>query len=154
MFSKKEFTTFDIAKLFDISRSNVQQYIDRGLLTPSLERTQGRGTKSLFSLNDLYRFRLFQKLYAVGLSQREAAEKSFSVDFRKTGEKGNNWLRVVRDKSKRKIIYCNEESIQAELFGTDIFIAINILRIKEEIDVLVGVYSTDSGHLFHVNPAA
>ena len=135
---KNVFTTFDIAKLFDIPRSNVQQYIDRGLLTPSMERTQGRGTKNLFSLNDLYRFRLFQKLYAVGLSQREAAENSCLIDFSKIGKKGVNWVKIVRDKNKIRLVRINEGSIQTELYRNDIFIAINLLRIKEEIEALVG----------------
>ena len=133
---KMEFTTFDIVKLFNIPRSNVQQYIDRGLLTPSFERTQGRGSKNRFSFNDLYRFNLFQKLYVVGLSQREASENSCLVDFRKIADEGDSWLRVVRDKSKIKIVFTNEEAIKSELHSADIFIALNIQRIKEEVDAL------------------
>lgn len=138
MKSKKVFTTFDIAKLFKISRSNIQQYIDRKLINPSIEETRGKGTKSLFSLDDLYAIRLFQKLHEVGLSQREASQNSCLVDFNKIGKKEANWVKIVRDKSKAKIVHINESSIQAEIHTADMFIAVNLLRIKKEIDALVG----------------
>jgi len=133
-----KYTTFDIARLFKISRSNVQQYIDRGFLSPSLEKTQGKGTKNLFSLNDLYQLRLFQKLHEVGLSQREASENSQLIDFDKVGQEGRNWVKIVRKDGKPKIVLTHMGSIQAEIRNEDIFVAINVLKIKEEVNSLIG----------------
>lgn len=137
MKTTKDYTTFDMAKLFKIPRSNIQQYIDRGLLTPSVERTHGKGSKNRFSLDDLYRFCFFQKLYEVGLSQREASEKSQLIPFDGVGKRGKDWVKIIREDGKTKVVLTHRGSIQAEIRKKDVLIAINVLKVKEEVDALV-----------------
>ena len=99
----RQFSTFDITRVFGIPRSNIQQYMDRGFIKPSIESAEGKGTRNLFSVEDLYRLRIFQRLHAVGLSQKEASENSRLVDFKKIGKKGVNWIKITHEKEKTKI---------------------------------------------------
>lgn len=76
-----EFTIFDIVKLLKIKRSSLKQWIERGFIRPSIQEADGKGTKNLFSVDDLYKIVLFEKLHFFGLAQKIAAKYADEVDF-------------------------------------------------------------------------
>ena len=70
---KTEFSTLDIVKALGIPRERLREWIDRGFIKPSIQEAEGQGTKSLFSLADLYRIEAFKWLVNMGLSRVVAA---------------------------------------------------------------------------------
>jgi len=91
------FSTFDMVKLFKISRSNIQQYIDRGLIAPSVQRSSGKGTKNVFSKQDLYEFQLFIKLTAFGVQPMHAAAIVQGIESSAIGEDEDVWFLALTD---------------------------------------------------------
>lgn len=72
------YTTFEISKQLKINRSNLQQYIDRGFIVPSIV-ADGRGTKNLFSKEDVIHLYFFLTLHKVGLTQKEASREATKI---------------------------------------------------------------------------
>ena len=91
------FSTFDLVKLFNISRSNIQQYIDRGLIVPSIQKSSGKGMKNIFSKQDLYQFQLFMQLTTFGVQPKYAAAIVQGIEFGGPGEGGDVWLLALTD---------------------------------------------------------
>lgn len=91
------FSTFDLVKLFKISRSNIQQYIDRGLLVPSVRKSSGKGMKNIFSRQDLYEFHLFMRLAAFGVQPKHAAAIVEGIEFGGVDGDGDVWLLALTD---------------------------------------------------------
>ena len=132
-----KFTVYQIAKKLNISRSNLQQYLDRGFIKPSISRARGKGTRNYFSLEDIYRIRIFQRLAQIGFSQSEAAEYSQTLDLSRLGKKGINWIKITYENGKSKVTHTHIGRIQLEISrGKPIVTVINYLKIKEEIDAL------------------
>ena len=90
-----EFTTFQIVKKLGINRNTLQQYLDRGLIEPSIQKSTGKGTKNIFSLHDLYRIMFFLKLHAGGYSQKVASAYSKPIRFDKVGDNEDDIQWVV-----------------------------------------------------------
>jgi hypothetical protein len=76
-----EYSTFDIAKILEVKRSSLQQWMDHGFISPSIIKAEGRGTKSIFSIEDLYKIEIFRALYSSGLSQKYASQISQKIVF-------------------------------------------------------------------------
>ena len=55
------FTTFFIIKALGIPRERLQDWMNRGFITPTIA-ADGKGTKALFTLNDIYGISLFETL--------------------------------------------------------------------------------------------
>jgi len=133
-----KFTVYQIAKKLEISRSNLQQYLDRGFINPSISRAKGKGTRNYFSLEDIYCIRIFQRLAQIGFSQSEAAEYSQDLDLSKLGNKGIDWVKITYDeKGRKKVIHSHYGSVKLEILkGKPIVTVINFKKLKEEIDAL------------------
>ena len=91
------FSTFDLVKLFKISRSNIQQYIDRGLIVPSIQKSSGKGMKNIFSKQDLYEFQLFMQLAAFGVQPKYAAAIVQGIEFGGVSGGEEAWLLALTD---------------------------------------------------------
>lgn len=158
-----QFTTFQIVKKLSINRNTLHQWLDRGLISPSIQKAAGQGTKNLFNLNDVYKIGLFQKLHAAGFTQRAASELSQHIDFANVGEDANNveWVLVSRhtvtgttntiflywhgrpSRPESKFISYGYEmevkaAIDRSLVPADIDISINLFQIKKYIDAQIG----------------
>jgi DNA-binding transcriptional MerR regulator len=68
------YTTFEIVKNLEVRQERLREWIDRGFITPSVQKAQGRGSKNLFSKNDLYKIRLFQYLLCISFSRERASQ--------------------------------------------------------------------------------
>lgn len=153
-----QFTTFQITKKLNINRNTLQQWLDRGLIHPSIQKASGQGTKNIFSLNDVYQIGLFQKLYQVGFTQKIASELSQNIDFANVGEgdKSVEWVMISRHTISENTTttlhyWCGRPSRQESKFidhgyifeskaighsvvPGDIDFSINLLQIKNYID--------------------
>jgi hypothetical protein len=69
--SLKTYTSTDILKL-GIKRERLKDWIERGLVQPSIQKAAGQGTTHLFSIYDLYLIKLFERLVSRGLSRIDA----------------------------------------------------------------------------------
>lgn len=137
------YTTFDIIKKLNIPRGNLQQYIDRGIIEPSVEKASGKGTKNLFSKNDLYRIKAFQLLFRVGLAQKHAFNLAEFIKFEQVGSGAClNWFYIYYpgiDSSEPIYSQMNREALNIRINNQKdpvIFIKIDLLRIKKEVDSL------------------
>lgn len=130
------FSTFEIAKLFGTPRSSLQQYLDRGFISPSIEKAQGKGTRNRFSTDDLYQVRIFQKLHSVGLPQKEASEMSYDILLKVKEIVNVDWVYITPQ--EKEIHFIKEHEYRRAFEDpSGVFICINILSIMKEVDELV-----------------
>lgn len=71
---KKAYTTTDVGKL-GIKLGRLKEWVALGYIEPSIQKAAGAGTKSLFSLWDMYRIKLFEYLTDRGFKREEAASR-------------------------------------------------------------------------------
>lgn len=81
-----EFSTLWISKNLDIQLERLRVWIDRGYVVPSVQKAEGKGTKSLFDRLDLYSIVLFRHLIEDSNFPREKASQFLST-----------WLDAVKD---------------------------------------------------------
>ncbi len=83
----EEYTTFQVEKFFKIKRTRLQEWIDvKYEYVVPMQKAKGKGDRTLFSIDDLYRLSLFIYLIRHGSSRFEAAEYSKLIDFNDVGE--------------------------------------------------------------------
>jgi DNA-binding transcriptional MerR regulator len=138
-----KYSTFDIQKIFNISRNTLKQWIDRGFIVPS-EQAEGLGTKNLFTREDLYRVALFQSLYLTGFSQRKAGEAAQEQSFDNVKSDRFEYIFLVVYLKRQEwqhglpFILGQKEitkSIPTRLpKGHDGMIVIDLVAIKERVD--------------------
>jgi len=136
-FGMESFTTFEIEKKLGIPRNRLQQWIDRGFVTPSIEQASGHGTKNRFSRNDLYRMELFKRLAWYGLSRKEASEYS-DISFENVGQ--SKYLVVKREVPDENAI-CMIGTMEIvssppeiDFNGDVLVFVVNLLLIQEKVD--------------------
>lgn len=95
MYGKGQYSTFDIVALFLLTRARLQEWIARGFIVPSVEKSVSRGTRNIFSRNDLYLIAVFIHLLEHGM-HRELAAKFIGLFRRRslseTLEEGKKYL--------------------------------------------------------------
>lgn len=77
------FSTFDVSGMFNVDRTRLQEWLDRGFFVP-YQKAFGKGTKAIFTRNDLYRLRLFIWLVDVLFNRHDAGSYS-SIQFENVG---------------------------------------------------------------------
>jgi DNA-binding transcriptional MerR regulator len=75
-----KYSTLQSCKILGLRRETLRAWLDKELIVPS-ERSKGKGTKSLFSTEDLYRIFFFQALCDAGVRQDKAAEMARNESF-------------------------------------------------------------------------
>jgi hypothetical protein len=70
---KNEFLMKDITDLLGIRMSSLQPWMDRGYVSPSIEKAQGPGTRNIWSRKDIFRLAAFKALLDNGFCREEAA---------------------------------------------------------------------------------
>jgi DNA-binding transcriptional MerR regulator len=67
-----QITTFEIEKaLIGMKRANLQQWIEKGFIRPSIERACGVGTRNLFSEGDVFQIMLLLLMQESGVPLRQ-----------------------------------------------------------------------------------
>jgi hypothetical protein len=87
------YSTFDVARILNIQVPRIQEWIRLGFIFPS-QASSGRGSKALFSRQDLYGIRLFIELLDSGLNRADAQwviDHLLEVREMRLQEKPVNW---------------------------------------------------------------
>lgn len=69
----KSYTLKDITRVLGVKRTALQQWVDRGYISPSIQTAGGQGNKNLWSKKDLFSLAVFQELLKHGFTREEAA---------------------------------------------------------------------------------
>ena len=137
------FSTFDVARIFQIDRTRLQEWIDQGYVRP-YKKARGKGTKALFTREDLYRLRLFYWFLKTGKSRFEASVDS-NINFHNVGpeeEKFKYALFVSEIAPKGALFMGRTEMLQKlpelQPRETDLmFCVVNLLAVKKEVNDLI-----------------
>src|SRR5579859_492687 len=73
------FTTGELARLLGLSPEDVDYWAQLKLLTPSIKKAAGQGSRRLFNRNDLRQAFLVQKLHAAGWRPRQITKALAAV---------------------------------------------------------------------------
>jgi hypothetical protein len=140
-----KFTTFDVQKKLGINRNTTQQLMDSGFIKPSI-RAEGRGTKNLFTLSDLYRVVFFQKLTEAGIPRLAASGIAFTTDIEKSLCEGLTFYVLTRAMEYIGPIKSSlthrahgegqlQSGIDPKMFKDNVYVCvINLEAIKEMVD--------------------
>ena len=138
---EEEFTTFQVAKILGVSRSSVQQWLDSGFIEPSILAAEGRGTKNLFSREDLYRIAMFRALSRAGVAQKKAGKLRNEFDFDKAARNPQSFRMAYfsygpdeEEQPEMKPRYKNLDSRVKGRKPFHICILIDLLQIKRDVD--------------------
>jgi DNA-binding transcriptional MerR regulator len=83
---KKTFSTSEVARIAQLNINRLNNWLNTGLITPSIEKGSGYGSKHVFSLVDIYKIFLFIELINSGFA-REAASKILESAFNRNFDK-------------------------------------------------------------------
>ena len=139
----EEFSTFQVSRLFDIDRTRLQEWIDRGFFTPFRKAT-GKGTKAIFTREDLYRLRLFMWLLLWLDSRSRAADALSKVNFKQIGPGKDQYKYLSLKVPSGKGVSGGSFELLKEMpsFKMGIFdlflMVINLQGIKADVDRLLG----------------
>lgn len=144
---KDEFTTFDIEKILEIKRNCIQPWLDGGFVNPSIQRATRRGTKNLFSRDDLYKIRLFQLLLDSGISRKESGMYSNGLTFKNIGHGADDFkyalyvrhkINIERESGMWASSRLSKEAPKIVLGEHDVYaFVVNLVPIKDEVDRLL-----------------
>ena len=83
----KSIITSQILKALNINRNTFQDWLDRGLVFPSVQKSSKQGEANLFSIEDVYRIELFRRLLSLGLTRSLARDVLRELTFENVGSK-------------------------------------------------------------------
>jgi hypothetical protein len=138
---KRELTTFDLCKILRINRNTLQSALAGNFIIPDIERAEGVGERSLFSIKGAYRVNLFFHMVRAGRPRRKAQEES-AVSFENVGtKKGQRHYCVFAQDTRPEAPTLKGagewkfyESLPAHLEGKTICWAIDLAAIKKQVD--------------------
>jgi len=129
-----KFTTFDIAKILGIRRGTLQQWIDFGFVEPSVAKAKGRGTKNLFSAEDIFRIEIFRELYSAGFSQKLAGQTAKKIPLVMVGS-GDGLAYIERKSGKKVLRFAVPKNEPPNAFSVRTFI--NLAKIKMDVETSI-----------------
>ncbi len=68
------YTMKDITSKLGIKRTALQQWMERGFISPSIQVAEGHGTKNLWNWEDLLKLAIFQEMIKHHFQREDAAE--------------------------------------------------------------------------------
>jgi hypothetical protein len=149
-----EYSSFFIIKVFGLNRSSFKQWLERGLIEPSIEKASGKGTKNLFSRNDLYSIRTFLRLSALGIDQRDAGLIASIIPWDQVTESGTHCVIIRRSPTaerhegnevvQSRFHYVDKVDLTSSFDGLarsladdELVLAFNVLAVKREVDAIL-----------------
>jgi DNA-binding transcriptional MerR regulator len=147
----EEFTTFQVSRILGVTRSSLQQWIDFKFIEPSISVAEGRGTKNLFSREDLYRIEMFRALSRSGIAQKKAGKLRGKFNF-DLAAKNPQKFRVAffsynPDEKGELQMNMGYKRLGAKVKGKTPFyicILIDLLQIKEGVDQRIENWRAES----------
>jgi len=102
------FSTFDVLKILNIKRGRLVQWMKGDFLPKGQQVPWGKGTKTVFNINELYSIALFKMLVDFGLSRTIAIEYMKDINWQWIIENDRGLLvvhpkkQIVEDKNSKK----------------------------------------------------
>jgi hypothetical protein len=75
------FSTFDVLRILDLKRGRLTHWIKGGFIPEGIQIAWGRGSKTVFSLYDVYSIALFKQFVDSGLGRNVASQYMKFVDW-------------------------------------------------------------------------
>lgn len=136
------FYASDVVKITNVKRTRLQQWLEKGWISPSVQQAEGAGTRNIYSLNDLYTIAIFKQVTEMGLPRKLVA------DFLSKGVIGDTpelekaqFVIYVRDGEQTGAAVLKGYNIDFHyqlkslgFDGCDSIFLINFHRIKNDID--------------------
>jgi DNA-binding transcriptional MerR regulator len=137
----EEFTTFQVSRILGVSRSSLQQWLDFGFIEPSKQVSEGKGSKNLFSREDLYRIEMFRVLHRAGVAQKKAGKLGSEFDFDKAARNPQSFrmafLSYTPNEEGQLRMERGYKKLDSKIKGRKPFhicILIDLLQIKVDVD--------------------
>lgn len=135
---KNEFSSYEVADALGIKKEAFRGWIKEGFIEPQ-KPADGRGTKSAFSIEDVFRVELFRRLLKQGYSRERA---KWISTLEKDAKNFPNFIIIQNFKSRITVLKShaqnlgNDWNLEKSLRNIeewDSFQVINFLQIKKEI---------------------
>jgi len=82
LYTNVKFEAADIEKITGIKRPLLQQWLDKGIIAPSIQVSSGPGTRNVYSVEDVYKIAAIKKINEFGLTREKAATLVNSIGGR------------------------------------------------------------------------
>ena len=115
-FLEKNYTTTELLKVIDITRTRLRPWIERGYVFPSVMNLSTQGTKHLYSIEDLYGAAVFKYLLEFGFSRDRAGVMIKNWKFFGEWEKKHHALFYIDDKKFHSTLCNFEDQGEADKF--------------------------------------
>jgi DNA-binding transcriptional MerR regulator len=140
----KRFYTSDVTRITGVKRNRLQVWLDKGWMTPSIQKARGQGTRNIFSLHDLYVIALFKKLVEIGVPRKFVgicAQKLQKQPLLGLFLKSDNycWFDVYRTGEgvfETQLVFSPGRGKRDSLDSYDM-VGINIAKFAREIDLKI-----------------
>jgi hypothetical protein len=96
------FSTFDVLKILNIKRGRLVQWMKGDFLPKGQQVPWGKGSKTVFNINDLYSIALFKMLVDFGLSRKIA--KKYMKDV--------NWQWIIKNDRGLLVIHPKKQIVE------------------------------------------
>ena len=132
-----EYSTFQVSRILEIDRTRLQEWINRGFFAPH-RKAAGKGTKAVFTREDLYRLELFALL--LPWMHRSRAKTISNINFDGVGPEKEQYKYCRLRVSARKGFVVGDTELLKEIPPGDMkkaslfVIIINLLAIKDDVD--------------------
>jgi|SaaInlStandDraft_3_1057020.scaffolds.fasta_scaffold127659_1 DNA-binding transcriptional MerR regulator len=84
-----QYYTPDVQKECGVKRNRLQVWLEKGWITPSIQKANGQGNRNIFSGPDLARISIFKRLLENGISRTAAGKVIAGVTDSELGEYAN-----------------------------------------------------------------
>ena len=140
---KTEFTTFEVMKILNITRSRLREWLDIDMIKASIQESTGKGVSNLFSIWDLYGLHILNKYKGNFLSTLGGVQVFLK------------WQEITRRKSledKKNIDYFVFTRTEKEMFpGASYCDDKMFLLSKEEFEKIKDTMESDFIIVFNMN---
>jgi DNA-binding transcriptional MerR regulator len=138
-----EFYAADVTRILGIKRTRLEQWLERGYVTPSLRHAQGPGTRNVYSLSDIYGLAILQGLLQMGIL-RESASKLAQANWEAVKNKDKQYgvvrVKLLSGWTGRRMVLremdTSKEAPKIDLVkeGEDAVLVINLKQVFDEVD--------------------
>jgi hypothetical protein len=150
----RTFSSFEIVKQLGIKRETLRDWVKWSYIEPET-KASGKGTKSVFSRQNLYEIGVFIHLIDIGIPRETASSwvKEFRLVFELTEKKSQTpqFLILTRTDGKWSLeieemyTVMGEENVQGDLLLPSLFLlpnvedvhVVNVGRIMDQIDRII-----------------
>ena len=151
----EKFFASDVEKITGVKRTRLQQWLEKGFLSPSIHEAEGHGDRNIYSRIDIYNIAVFKKISESGLQRKVAAdligcgvlppdlsraelyEINYLLFFRKENKHEGIYITYTKDQIERDGGVVLDLTYQMEVTNMDNFDdmhLINFVKIRNEVD--------------------